>query len=144
MTTTVFANITAALVVLMGTAPAISPNVFRARDRQLAEEHATGINVQFDGATPNAGAMRGAPVDWESRFTVECYAKTSTTSGDLAVDPIVLAVYERIAADSTLGGLVIDIGSPSIEAEYSAEGQKTGWMRLTYPVLHRTSNLTLE
>jgi hypothetical protein len=142
--TTAFATITAGIVALLGAAPAVSPNIFRARDRQMAEEYATAINVQFDGGVPNPGAMKGAPVDWGSRFTVECYARTSTTSGDLAVDPLLEAVYEKIAADSTLGGLVMDIGSPLIEAEYGSEGQKTGWIRMTYPVLHRTANLTLD
>lgn len=142
--TTAFANITAAIVSLLKTEPAVSANIFRARDRQMAEEYANAINVQFEGTDPNPGAINGAPVDWNSKFSVECYARTSTTSPDLAVDPLIAAVYERIAADTTLGGLVTDIGSPIIDAEYSAEGQKTGWVRMTYPILHRTSNLTLD
>jgi hypothetical protein len=141
---TAFANITAALVGLLSADPPVSLQIFRARDRQLAEQYTDAINVQFDGATPVNSGFSGSPVDWESRFTIECYARTSTGSADLAVDPLLSEVFRRIAADTTLGELVMDIGYPLIEAEYTSEQVKTGWVRMTYPVRHRTSNLTLE
>lgn len=141
---TAFADITAAFIAALSTAPAVSANIFRARDRAIAEDQATAINVQFDGADPYAGAMHGAPVDWLSRISVECYARSSVVSGDLAVDPLFATVYARLAADTTLGGAVANIGAPSIEAESDAQGQKTGWVRLSYLVSHRTSNLTLD
>lgn len=144
MTITAFARITGALIALLEADPPLSQQIFRARDRQLAEDYPDAINVQFDFATPFSGAIHGAPVDWDSKFTIECYARTSSTSADLAVDPLVLQVYQRIAADTTLGGLVADIGAPTIEAEYTAEQQRTGWVRMSYPVMHRTNNLTLE
>jgi hypothetical protein len=55
-----------------------------------------------------------------------------------------LGVYGRLAQDTTLGGLVDDIGEPMLEAEYSSEGKKTGWIRMTYVIQHRTENLTLN
>lgn len=144
MSITSFATITGAIVALLQAEPALSQQVFRARDRQLAEEFPDAINVQFDYSTPSRGAISGAPVDWDSKFTIECYARTSTTTADLAVDPLLMQVYRRIAADRTLGGLVDDIGEPTIEAEYTAEQQRTGWVRMSYPVMHRTNNNTLE
>jgi len=144
MSFSAFARITGALVALLEAEPPLSQQIFRARDRQLAEEFPDAINVQFDGALPARGAIFGAPVDWESKFTIECYARTTTTSADLAVDPLLMQVYERIAADRTLGDLVTDIGEPMIEAEYNAEQQRTGWVRMSYPVMHQTNNLTLE
>ena len=144
MSLTAFMTITQALIDLLAAYPPVSQQIFRARDRQLAEEHADAINVQFDGSTPYAGAILGAPVDWDSRFTIECYARTAAGSADLAVDPLLLQVFNRIATDSTLGELVMDVGYPLIEAEYNSEQVKTGWVRMTYPVRHRTGNLTLE
>lgn len=141
---TAFYQITTALVALFNQAPAISSNVYRARDRQIPSENATALNVQFEGASPMSGAIRGAPIDWMSKFSVDCYAKSKTTEGDEAVDPLMLAVFHRMAADTTLGGLVVDIGEPFIETEYSTEGSKTGWVRMTYPIQHRTQNSTLE
>lgn len=142
--TTAFSNITAALVAELSASPALSENIFRASARTMAEQFATAINVEFDGADPTPGAMRHAPIDWRSQFTIECYARSATQSGDLAVDALMESIYTRLAIDPTLGGLVIDIGSPVIRAEYDAQGQKTGWIRLTYSILHRTSNDTMD
>jgi len=140
---TAFAAITTALVDLFEAAPAIAPYVFRARERAVPKSVTTAISVQWDGGVPKMGAIKGAPVDWESRFTVECYARTATGMPDLAVDPLLLAVYDRIAADTTLGGLVDNVGEPLLEAEYSAEGDRTGWVRMSYVVEHQTENSTL-
>ena len=133
--TTAFADITAAFIAALGATPAVSPNIFRARERVLAEEHVTAINVQFDGSEPYAGVMHGAPVDWRSKITVECYARSSITSGDLAVDPLLETAYARLALDTTLGGMVADIGYPQIEAENDSQGQKPGWPTIRAPAL---------
>lgn len=141
---TAFVDITAAMVAALETAPAISENIFRARNRPVAAQHDTALNVQFDASEAARGAMKGAPKDWTSRYTVECYAvATPDQSPDLAVDPLLNGVNARIEADTTLGGIVGDIWLAGIEAEYNAEGKKTGWIRMTYLVQHRTSNLTL-
>lgn len=144
MSLTAFATITGALVLLLQADPPVSANIFRARDRTLAEQFEDAINIQFDGAKSYRGAINGAPVDWESHFTIECWARTSSTSPDLAVDPMLGEIYRRIAADTTLGGLIGDIGEVSILAEYTEDNKKTGWVRMTFPMEHRTSNLTLE
>jgi hypothetical protein len=141
---TAFAAITTAIIAALGHEPVLSANIFRARDRQISEQHEDAITVVFDAAEPFPGVIHGAPVDWRSSYFVECYARSAVTTGDLAVDPLFARVYERLAQDPTLGGLVDDIGAPRIVAEYDALGQKTGWVRLTYSILHRTDNDTLN
>ncbi len=143
-TPTAFSNIVAAMVAVLSAGQPVSPNIFRARERTLAESHATAINVQWDGGVPQRGVIFGAPIDWQSRITVECYARSATLGGDLAVDPLLAAVYERLAADPTLGGTVADLECIQIEAQNDAQGQKTGWVGITYAVSHRTSNNTLN
>lgn len=140
---TAFSDITARLVELFAAAPAISPNIYRARDRAISKAAVTAISVQWDGAVPTPGEIKGAPIGWESRVTVECYARTTTESPDVAVDPLLFQVYGRIAADTTLGGLVDYVGEPLLEAEFSAEGERTGWVRMTYLIQHETENSTL-
>ena len=142
--TTAFAAIVSAFKAELEAAPAVSTYITRARDRDVPAEAADAINVQYEGADPFPGAMHGAPVDWQVQVTVECFARSSTTSGDLAVDPILEAAYERLAANPTLSGLVGDIGTPTIRAESDAQGQKTGWIGMTYTVRQRTNNLTLD
>ncbi len=142
--TTAFANIANKFVEVLEAAPAASVHVFRARAREIAEQHSEAVNVYFEGADPSPGAIAGAPIDWISRIVVECYARTLTTTADLAVDPLIVKVFEKLAADTTLGGLVDNVGVPTIDTEYNNLGQKTGWVRMIYPVEHRTSNATLN
>lgn len=144
MNPTAFASITGAIVALLEAGTPVARVVFRARDRQLPEQYDSAVSVQCDGAMPMSGAILGAPIDWESRFSIDCWARTTTTTADLAVDPLVADVYQRIAADTTLGQLVDNVSPPSIEFEYSAEQKKTGWVRMTYVITHRTLNSTLE
>jgi hypothetical protein len=139
-----FFKITAAFVAALSLNPPVAGMVFKARERQIDSDTPTAVNVQFEGSEPTAGAIFGAPVDWRSRIAVDCYARSSTVNGDAAIDPVLAAVYARLAQDTTLGGLVADIGVPLLDADYDAQGQKTGWVRMTYVVTHRTSNLTLE
>jgi hypothetical protein len=141
---TAFSLIAAAFVAALQTAPAVSAKVYRQRERPITSDDVTAVNVQFDGAVPTPGAIAGAPVDWRTRIMVECYARSASASGDVAVDELLKQVYARLAADSTLGGMVANIGEPMIEADCDALGQKTGMVRLTYVVEHRTSNFSLE
>ncbi len=142
--TTAFSIITAAVVAALEADPPVSENIFRARDRSIVEEVENAVNVEFAGAIPEAGAIAGAPVDWRTRIVIECYARTSISSPDVVVDPLLENVFARMAADTTLGGLVVDVGYPTVEAENDAQAQKTGWIRLVFTILHRTNNLTLE
>lgn len=142
--TTAFSSIVAAVIAALEAEPAVCGTIYRARERVVPEQADKAINVQFENALPSRGAMRGAPVDWSTRVTVECFARSVLESGGLAVDPLFQAVYERLAADSTLGGVASDVEIQGIEAENTNEGKKTGWVRLTYIVQHRTSNLNLS
>ena len=75
---------------------------------------------------------------------VECYAKTIGEAPDVPLDELIAGVYERLAADITLGELVTDIGVPTIQIDYDSHGQRTGWAVMKYPVEHRTSHHKLE
>lgn len=138
-----FSLVVGAFVAALERAPAVCSTIYRARERAIPDGIDKAINVQFDGARPNRGAINLAPVDWQVQISVECFAKGLADSGDIAVDPLLVATYARIASDSTLGGLVDDVGEPNIETENSAEGRKAGWIRLTYIVELRTQQLRI-
>lgn len=140
-----FSNITGALVQLMTAEPAIADVVYRARSRVIQQTITRAINVQFDGGMPQDGVINGAPINWTSKFSIECFARAAgAENNDEAVDRLLAEVYSRIAADRTLGGLVDYVGEPVLEADYSAEGERTGWIRMSYPVEHSTAQSTLE
>jgi hypothetical protein len=141
---TAFSTIVAAVIAKLSEAPAVCDAIYRARSNAISEQDTRAVSVQFERSLPLAGAINGAPIDWSSTVTVECFARSITESGDLAVDPLLEAVFERLAEDTTLGGLVGDLAIAGIEAENTAEGKKTGWVRLTYVADHRTNNSTLN
>lgn len=141
---TAFSKIVAAVVAALSAGQGVCETIYRARVRDLPDQVDQAVNVFFTGAMPDAGAITGAPIDWSTRLVVECYARSTSDEGDLAVDPLFKRAYECLAQDSTLGGLVDDFAIAGIEAENSAEAKRTGWVRLSYNVQHRTSNQTLD
>lgn len=124
--------------------PVICKSIYRARTLMIPDQDEQAIAVQWDRAKPDTVTIAGAPIDWTTQVTVECFARSARESGDLAVDPLLELVFERLAADSTLGGMVDDFVIAGVEAENSSEGKKTGWVRLTYIAIHRTSNQLLS
>lgn len=144
MNPSAFLDITGAIVDLLNQEPAIADAVYRANDKPVPEGISTALSVQMIGAVPALGTIKGAPVDWSTRIAIECYARGTNGAPDQLVDPLLVAVYNRMAQHTTLGGLVDDIGEPMLEAEYSSEGKKVGWVRMTYTVQHRTGNSTLS
>lgn len=142
--TTAFSQVVGAVIAALEAAPAVCPSVFRARANAVPESLEQAISVQWDQATPHPATIAGAPKDWQTRITVECYARGVRDSGDVVVDPLLEAVFARLAEDTTLGGLIDDLNIVGLEAENSAEGKKTGWVRLTYIAEHRTTNTSLS
>lgn len=141
---TSFAQIVGAMIAVLQAAPAVCPVIDRARSTVVPEQADKAVSIQWEGAQPERETISGAPIDWQSRITVEVFARSVQQSGDLAVDPLLGAVADRLAQDTTLGGLVGDLRIAGLEAENTAEGKKTGWVRLTYIADHRTTNSTLN
>lgn len=143
---TAFSAIVAAVISKLAEAPPVCDvkAIYRARSNAIPDQDVQAISVQFERSQPEVAAIALAPTDWRSVITVECFARSITGSGDLAVDPLMEAVFARLAEDPTLGGLVGDLAIAGVEAENTAEGKKTGWARLTYVADHRTNNSTLN
>jgi len=140
MTLTAFAQIVSAIIDALKASPPVCPLIDRARSTLIPEAADKAVSVQWDGAQPDSATISGAPIDWETRITVEVFASSVKESGDLAVDPLLSAVAQRLGQDTTLGGLIADLRIAGLEAENDAKGKKTGWVRLTYIADHRTSN----
>jgi hypothetical protein len=142
--TTAFSQIVGAVRDALLAEPPVCQTIYRARPNVLPEQIDQAVNVQWEQTLAGLAAIRGAPIDWSTKVTVECYGRSVQDSGDVAVDPLLEAVFDRLAQDTTLGGLVADVNIAGIEAENTAEGKKTGWVRLTYVVQHTTYNGSLS
>ena len=141
---TAFANIVSAIIAALQANPPVCDLIDRARATVVPDQALKAVSVQWDGAQPQRIGIAGAPVDWETRITIECLARSVKESGDLAVDGLLADVAARLDQDTTLGGLVADLRIAGLEAENTTEGKKTGWVRMTYIAEHRTDNGSLE
>lgn len=137
---TAFSQIVAAVIAQLEAQPAVCKSIHRARTNVFPEQEAEAVSVEWERALAAQGGISGAPIDWSTRITVELYARSVTESGDVAIDPLLERVTGRLAADPSLGGIVSDLMLAGVEAENTAEGKKTGWVRLIYSADHRTYN----
>lgn len=140
---TAFSKVVGAVIAALNAGTPVCDTIYRARPNVIPDQTSEAVNVQWESALPQRGAIHGAPVDWNTRLSVECFARGVGESGDVIVDPLLGAVYARLAQDGTLGGIVGDLECIGVEAENTSEGKKTGWVRLTYIAQHRTDNLTV-
>ena len=140
---TAFSTIVGAIVTALQGAPAVSPQVYRARMRPIAEQHTTAVVVRLQDAQAERFAINGAPVNQSTTIAVECYARSSTLDPDVAVDTLLADVYAKLAADTTLGGLVSDLFVTGIAWDFDMDAQHTACATLTCLVQHRTANLNI-
>lgn len=142
---TAFAAIVGAMVDALGASPAVSPQIHRARVRPVAADWATLVAVRPLDATLEPFAIQGGPMNVDTRIAVECYARARPGQPpDVAVDALLGAVYARLAANSTLGGLVGDLVPVGLSYEFDADGDATACVTVTYTAVHRVQNATLE
>lgn len=141
---TAFAQIVSAVIGALKADPPVCNLVDRARATVVPDQTDKAVSVQWEQSLPQQGTICGAPLDWQTRITVECLARSVKDPGDLAVDSLIFSVVERLALDTTLSGLIADLRIVGLEAENTNEGKKTGWVRLTYIAEHRTNNGSLN
>jgi len=143
---TSFSKVVTAVIAALSASPPVCKAIYRARQAAIPTQDEQAIVVQWEQAMPAGGTLQGAPIDWTTRLTVECYARSNdpNDNGDQAVDPLLASVYERLAADATLGGIVSDLTVAGVQVETAVDGNKTGWVRIVYTAEHRTYNNTLD
>lgn len=143
--TTAVAAVVSAMVATLQAAPAVSPQVHRARLRPMSADWASAVVVRPLSVAFEPFAIQHAPFTLDTQIAVECYARASAgTSGDAAVDALMQAVYARLMSDTTLGGLVGDLRPDRLDFDLDADGDNTSCATFTFTVLHSAGNNTLE
>ena len=142
--TTKFSGIVAALVSALVAAPAVSTQVDRARQRPIQDGQATAVVVRIQASTPERFAILNGPTDWDTEIAIECYARSATLAPDEAADVLLAAVWAKLSADTTLGGLVMDLQPTGLEYDFAPGADNMACVTLALKVMHRTTNNTLE
>lgn len=125
-------------------AAAVSPHVFTNRARVVPKDMATAVVVrasQAEGQTP-AGAYSSN--QWQLILAVECYARARAgVELEDALDELLLATTDAIAADRNLGGVVADIVPAGVQWEFDVDGEKTACATVTFIVQQFTAAASL-
>ena len=113
---------------------------------QLPEGVDQAVSVAMLGSDP-ATALLGAtaPIDWRTTVRVLCFARADTAgAGGRASRALHAAVYARLMADQTLGGLAMWVEPPTLSTDTALIGTRMGVLSADYVIRHRSSNTSLE
>lgn len=136
----------AAMVAALSSGTPVATQVSRVYLRPMAAAQAQAVVVRpLQSEVSETTLYPNLPVSWISAISVECYARTSAaTTPDVAVDSLVEAVYARLMADPTLGGVVVSLQPQSIAWDFDADGEKTVCATLVFHARQRSTGATLS
>lgn len=137
--TTAFKTVQDALVALMQT-PAIGEgNVNTGRARPLPAEQADDINVSVESINGQQFAIGGGPVNWTVVYGLEIRARgSSTTDGMAAIDPLLEALYARIASAQPPAGVMGWVLNPRMRVDVVEGDTPVATLQLALDVQMRT------
>ena len=142
--TTAFASLQAALLAALSSAPALAGgNIGSNRLRPIPTGQSTALVLRLD-ASEGTERVLGC-VDWQTAFTVECYARGATSAADLvaAVDTLLADTWAGLASLSfqALGDdLIVD---PRIDWQFDDGETPMVCAVIRLSAAHRTASSTL-
>ena len=113
---------------------------------QLPEAVDQAVSVAMLSSEPRmilVGAT--APIDWRTTVRVLCFARVDTAGASgRASRALHAAVYARLMANQTLGGLVMSIDPPTLSSDTALIGTRMGLLSADYVIHHRSSSTSLD
>lgn len=144
---TSFASATVgAIVAALSSGTPVASQIARVRLRPLAATQAQAVVVRpLQAEVTEKSLTPGYPVSWTTAIGVECYARSGVaTAPDVAVDSLVEAVFARLMADPTLGGVVLSLQPQHISWDFDADGEQTTCATLVFHARNRAPGATLS
>lgn len=139
MTTPVAAAVGAVVAALQAT-PAVCVVVDRVRLRPVDKSTTLAVAVRPLQGSVVETSLQGHPVHLRTALAVDCYARAEPgVSPDLALDPLVQATVNRLLADTTLGGAVVQLQFKDYGFDFDTDAQQTACASLVFELIHRTS-----
>ena len=133
--TTLINTVTTAVLASLTSGTPVCTQIDRVRLRPIAKASAQAVVVRPAGADVLEQALSpGYPVSWVVALAVECYQRAAVgVALDVAVDALLEAVYARLMADPTLGGVLLALQPQSVALDFDADAEQTACATL---VLH--------
>ena len=137
-----------AVVALLKVEPAIAGGrVYRNRARTLSTSTHNAVVVRIERSASQLAQVQGGRTSWSTLIAIDCYGRD--TDGALlgsTADLVVEGVFARLDADSSLGGLAMDVEPLDGETlAWDVEELETGMACITarFFVKHQTTGRTL-
>jgi hypothetical protein len=129
----------AAVSAVVAALSGVAVPVHRVRMRPLAASVAGAVCVRPVRADVAEAALApGMPITWRVGVEVECYARVPAgVAPDLAVDPFVSDVYQRLLTDPTLGAAVIDVSPQSLAYDFDIDAEAVACATLVFSIFQR-------
>lgn len=141
MTMIAFQLITKALADDLSAA-AIADKVFKGKLRPIAQSEATALVVRYDRSSGQLGGIQAGPMDWDSAYAIDCYARVSNTEdAQEAAGALVGLVFSRISVISPAGlGITNILANPEVVASDSDVDDTLTCLTLFLTIQHRTGS----
>lgn len=145
--TTRHLQLAGAVISLLQIAPAVaSGRVFAARTRAINAEQPNGVIVRLRRSVSQLAAVIGGPTNWDTLISIECYGRVSGGAPDAAADRIVEDVFARLASDSTLGNLAMDMApleGDTLNWDFDELDDSLACITAQFVIKHQTTGRTL-
>lgn len=145
--TTAHMGIVSALVALLKADPPVAGGrVYPGRTRAIGVDTPTGVVVMLGRSGSRLAEVKGGRTSWSTLVTIECYGRMEGGAPGDAADPIVEAVFARLAGDPGLGGLVMDtapLEGDTLQWDYDQLDTNLGCISAKFVVQHQTTGRTL-
>lgn len=136
-----------AVVALLQSAPAVAGGrVYSARTRAFPSDVTSAVNVRLERSTSQLASVIGGRTSWATLITVECYGRLDAGSSDEAADPVLEAVFERLASDPSLGGQAMSVEpleGDTLSWDFDALDSNMACVTAKFVVRHQTTGRTL-
>lgn len=134
----------AMVAVLLADPPLAGGNVSANRRIPMARQDNAKVFVYLESAVGDRGAIRGAPIDWNTLVRTECVARdVPGTTADDAADALAVQVFDRLSADIGLGGLLQDLYATGMEWGEEEADTTVATCQLQWAAQHRTQFNTI-
>lgn len=138
---TAFLDIGSAVVATLNQATALAAgHIRRGRNVPVPQEHTQAIDVHVQRSNASTEYLDGSLLRWETLVGIDCYARASVgVDAETAVDALLAAVFNRMAAASVPAGLISWSLDPAIQWDVSEADQTLAQASLSLRVSHFTT-----
>lgn len=146
MTTAHMGIITALVGLLKVDPPVAAGRVYPGRTRAIGVDSPTGVVVMLGRSASQLSAVQGGPTSWQTLVSIECYGRMEGGAPGDAADPIVEAVFARLASDPGLGGLAMDVApleGDTLQWDFDQLDTNLACITAKFVVQHQTTGRTL-